>query len=74
MIGATNDVNYTWLEEEPDSAKSECNDRLSLSDSVLLEQANLCCCFEVSSRVEIDKLLWQAFTLGKKYRDAGGKE
>ena len=51
------------------------NDLLSPSGLILIEQARLCCHFEVpKSLVEIDRLLWKAFNLGKKYRDAGGTE
>ena len=57
------------------AAKSLSNDSLSPSDMVLIEQARLCCHVEVpKSLVELDRLLWRAFDLGKKYRDAGGTE
>ena len=55
--------------------KARSNDSLSPSGLVLIEQARLCCHFEMpKSRIEIDRLLWKAFDLGKKYRDAGGTE
>ena len=57
------------------AASSLSNDSLSPSGLVLVEQARLCCHFEVpKSLIEIDRLLWKAFDLGKKYRDAGGTE
>ena len=56
-------------------SSSLSNDLLSPSGLVLVEQARLCCHFEIpKSLIEIDRLLWKAFDLGKKYRDAGGKE
>ena len=55
--------------------EARSNDSLSPSGLILIEQARLCCHFEVpKSLVEIDRLLWKAFDLGKKYRDAGGTE
>jgi hypothetical protein len=42
---------------------------------VLIEQARLCCHVELpKTLIEMDRLLWKAFDLGKQYRDAGGKE
>lgn len=42
---------------------------------ILIEQARLCCHVEIpKSLIELDRILWKAFDLGKQYRDSGGKE
>jgi len=48
---------------------------LTPDKAVLLKQAELCCSLKKPmSYVEVNKMLWRAFELGKEYRDKGGTE
>jgi len=45
--------------------------KLDLADLILVEQARLCCNVEMPKNlVELNRLLWKAFDLGKQFRDA----